>query len=262
MAEAAAKEPSMEEILSSIRRIIAEESNSENEDQTVTEMEMEPEPVVPDMPVETTSAENGDELQSAADIATTETEVEELEVKPAPSVMESGNNDENPTGSQAAETARSLAAIAEDIKSDNTPVAVANSLASIAASIDPPEAATKSEPDNPAPPAAPEAEVSSQTEQQEPVEIEEVASVTDPVPTNQDNAPDEAEAFRGALMSPSADGAVSDSFDRLKRSAEDDLDAKTEAILRPMLREWLDENLPTLVEKLVRREIERVARGH
>ncbi len=31
-------------------------------------------------------------------------------------------------------------------------------------------------------------------------------------------------------------------------------------LLRPMLREWLDANLPGLVERLVRREIERIAR--
>ena len=72
---------------------------------------------------------------------------------------------------------------------------------------------------------------------------------------------EEVEAFRGALVSPSVDDAVAGSFDRLKRSVGDDLDAKTEAILRPMLREWLDENLPTMVERLVREEIERVARG-
>ena len=32
-------------------------------------------------------------------------------------------------------------------------------------------------------------------------------------------------------------------------------------MLRPMLKDWLDDNLPTLVERLVREEIERVARG-
>jgi len=32
-------------------------------------------------------------------------------------------------------------------------------------------------------------------------------------------------------------------------------------MLRPMLQHWLDNNLPTLVERLVRQEIERVARG-
>ena len=32
-------------------------------------------------------------------------------------------------------------------------------------------------------------------------------------------------------------------------------------LLRPMLKDWLDDNLPSLVERLVRAEIERVARG-
>jgi len=32
-------------------------------------------------------------------------------------------------------------------------------------------------------------------------------------------------------------------------------------LLRPMLQDWLDNNLPTLVERLVREEIERVVRG-
>jgi hypothetical protein len=33
-------------------------------------------------------------------------------------------------------------------------------------------------------------------------------------------------------------------------------------MLRPMLTQWLDDNLPTLVERLVREEIERVSRGN
>jgi hypothetical protein len=32
-------------------------------------------------------------------------------------------------------------------------------------------------------------------------------------------------------------------------------------MMRPMLKDWLDENLPGLVERIVRAEIERVARG-
>jgi len=35
----------------------------------------------------------------------------------------------------------------------------------------------------------------------------------------------------------------------------------TREMLRPMLKEWLDDNLPNVVERLVRAEIERVARG-
>ena len=34
----------------------------------------------------------------------------------------------------------------------------------------------------------------------------------------------------------------------------------TREILRPMIKSWLDEHLPSLVERLVRAEIQRVAR--
>ena len=32
-------------------------------------------------------------------------------------------------------------------------------------------------------------------------------------------------------------------------------------MMRPMLKNWLDDNLPGLVERIVKTEIERVARG-
>jgi cell pole-organizing protein PopZ len=44
-------------------------------------------------------------------------------------------------------------------------------------------------------------------------------------------------------------------------SESDILDKCVQEMLRPMLREWLDENLPSLVERLVRAEIERLARA-
>ena len=39
------------------------------------------------------------------------------------------------------------------------------------------------------------------------------------------------------------------------------IDDITKELLHPMLRSWLDENLPGMVERLIREEIERVARG-
>ncbi|KKX25398.1 DUF2497 domain-containing protein [Rhizobium sp. LC145] len=47
-------------------------------------------------------------------------------------------------------------------------------------------------------------------------------------------------------------------FDGIERRS---LEEMASEMLRPMLQEWLDDNLPTLVERLVREEIERVARG-
>ena len=41
---------------------------------------------------------------------------------------------------------------------------------------------------------------------------------------------------------------------------ERQLQDMAQELLRPMLKQWLDSNLPPLVERLVREEIERVAR--
>jgi len=53
-------------------------------------------------------------------------------------------------------------------------------------------------------------------------------------------------------------GELAEVFDGLERRSVEDM---AQEMLRPMLQEWLDDNLPTLVERLVREEIERVARG-
>jgi cell pole-organizing protein PopZ len=53
-------------------------------------------------------------------------------------------------------------------------------------------------------------------------------------------------------------GELADVFDGLERRSVEEM---AQEMLRPMLQEWLDDNLPTLVERLVREEIERVARG-
>jgi cell pole-organizing protein PopZ len=53
-------------------------------------------------------------------------------------------------------------------------------------------------------------------------------------------------------------GELSEAFAARSKKTFDEM---AEQMLRPMLQEWLDNNLPLLVEKLVREEIERVARG-
>lgn len=74
-----------------------------------------------------------------------------------------------------------------------------------------------------------------------------------------------AEAAPEALLSAAPGEQVARSFGELAAAIDGSqrrsLDEMAEEMLRPMLREWLDDNLPTLVERLVREEIERVARG-
>ena len=53
-------------------------------------------------------------------------------------------------------------------------------------------------------------------------------------------------------------GELNDAYAARSRKSFDEI---AEEMLRPMLQDWLDNNLPTLVERLVREEIERVARG-
>ena len=68
-----------------------------------------------------------------------------------------------------------------------------------------------------------------------------------------------------AIVSPDVGARVAQSFGALAEALDAgprrSFDEIAEEMLRPMLQEWLDDNLPTLVERLVREEIERVARG-
>jgi cell pole-organizing protein PopZ len=67
------------------------------------------------------------------------------------------------------------------------------------------------------------------------------------------------------LLSAEADLAITASFQSLTASlatpSAERLDEIARETLRPMLKAWLDENLPSLVERLVKAEIERLARG-
>jgi cell pole-organizing protein PopZ len=78
-------------------------------------------------------------------------------------------------------------------------------------------------------------------------------------------AVDAPEFGEDALLSAEANEAVALSFGALSanldvRSAEL-ADSMVRDMLRPMVKQWLDDNLPTMVERLVRDEIQRIARG-
>jgi len=68
-----------------------------------------------------------------------------------------------------------------------------------------------------------------------------------------------------AIMSSSTAAAVDSAFNALAQTVlvqnAKTLEDLVKEMLRPMLQHWLDNNLPTMVERLVRQEIERVARG-
>jgi uncharacterized protein len=68
-----------------------------------------------------------------------------------------------------------------------------------------------------------------------------------------------------SLVSPTTSEAVDTAFNSLAHTVllqnARTLEDLVRDMLRPMLKSWLDENLPNVVERLVRAEIERVSRG-
>ncbi|MCB1539273.1 MAG: DUF2497 domain-containing protein [Rhodoblastus sp.] len=67
------------------------------------------------------------------------------------------------------------------------------------------------------------------------------------------------------MLSTEANASVASAFQALSASVQmasaEAIDRHVRDMLRPMLKQWLDDNLPVMVERLVRAEIERVARG-
>jgi hypothetical protein len=83
-------------------------------------------------------------------------------------------------------------------------------------------------------------------------------------PPRRSRQPDKTPA--SDLLSPEAQATASAAFGALASTmlshsgGARTLEQIVEDLLRPLLKAWLDENLPPLVEKMVREEIERVAR--
>jgi cell pole-organizing protein PopZ len=102
-------------------------------------------------------------------------------------------------------------------------------------------------------------------EGQSDVFLREEAEPAPPPPRTEESVQSGREPSQSPLMSSSTSAAVDAAFNKLARTvltqnARTLEDLVTE-MMRPMLKAWLDDNLPGLVERVVRAEIERVSRG-
>jgi cell pole-organizing protein PopZ len=74
-----------------------------------------------------------------------------------------------------------------------------------------------------------------------------------------------APSIEDSLLSADANQAVHSAFSNLAGTILSNnartLEDLVKELLRPMLKTWLDENLPPMVERMVRQEIERISRG-
>lgn len=195
-----AQEPSMEEILASIRRIIADDQNAKAEGA--------------DQAHSAPSPENDDVL----DLAEVAQPVRKPTAFPEPEIAfrEAPRDDDGQIDFDA---------ISFDDEPEPEP-------------LPPVRAAPPPEPPRPAP--------------------QPVSRQPEPQPT-QLSTPQER------LTSAVTDASVAQAFHMLSSTVMSGnartLEDLVQDMLRPMLKGWLDENLPTMVERLVRAEIERVARG-
>ncbi len=217
MAQAAkAQEPSMEEILASIRRIIADDDNAKPK---ASDGARAPAPAMPAAASNVSVKPATPESPKPTAVPGPEEDVldltEAMEV-PAPNVV----------GFQTIDANQDL--VFEDASAEETPAAEAES-------------------------PAPEPEFEPEPE---------------PPPDTVELARREFEHRTGGdrtLLAPTTTAAIDSAFNALAHTVlvqnSRTLDDLVREMLRPMLKAWLDDNLPNMVERLVRAEIDRVSRG-
>jgi cell pole-organizing protein PopZ len=260
-ASSAQREPSMEEILASIRRIIEDSDGGRKQPGEATE---------PATAIET----DGDEATTGA--AAPEVEVFRAELR-------AGNADPEPTrpvslaevqaqlaSGQPAPAPREAVAFVDSIPA--RPVTLAEVSARVAAEQSAGSAATPEvaeaaaggqEADRAAAQETTAAQAAFDAPDDDPrIDIDDDDLLQDE-PTQESAA--ETALLRPALVSEHTSRQVAAAFGELSEAfasrGKKSFDEMAEEMMRPMLQDWLDNNLPTLVERLVREEIERVARG-
>jgi len=275
-ASSAQREPSMEEILASIRRIIEDSDNGRKQPGEAEELRQDLEPSPGEAPAGDVDAFRA-ELHAAPEVRKPVVLAEVQAPSPEPARMEAQTRaDPAPV-----KPSMTLAEVSARIAAEPAPAATAG--APMVSPAGAPQTSTTSDaivadwrreiaavgeqakaiPDRSIrkPAAQPEAPASEpEAAFERPSSSGAPAAIAEARP-----ATNEAPAVRAAILSEhtgrqvaAAFGELSDAFASRSKKTFDEM---AEEMLRPMLQDWLDNNLPTLVERLVREEIERVARG-
>ena len=213
MTDQTAQEPTMEEILASIRRIISEDdAPAETAEAAPAQTEADPEPEPAEAEAESVSPALMDETPSTEEPAASEEDVLELtDTYEKPSSESIGDLDVSPA--------------ADDV--DPFPVEAVS------------ESVFAAEPEHPA----------------DTTSIDAAPKGYDPL-VGDSAAASAASAFAGLASSLRKPEPMETST-----PSGPTLDELARALLRPMLKEWLDANLPGIVEAQVRKEVERIARS-
>ena len=230
--EARIREPSMEEILASIRRIIADE-DAYASTHASTKVE-----------------KAGAELESNPEA--------ELEAKSTPPTEERWER----SHSTPPATARWREYESLSVSEEPTDSAAKSSTLDFTDSVASP-AAKSSEPDPISEPIEPKAAAAPRSHFADRASDAEFEQGGDRMPMP--SLTGAALGGRDPLLSEETTAAVDSAFNALAQTVlvqnARTLEDLVREMLRPLLKSWLDDNLPSLVERLVRAEIERVSRG-
>ena len=220
---AKAQEPSMEEILASIRRIIADDDASKSALRAPESPQAQAQPVPPVPPPPPAYS-----------------------APPPPPVVVPRPNFESESRSTAEPPSAVDRSPMEDESTD-----ILDLTESMAAPMPQPPAVNPSAMPQPAPQFR-------TIDGSSDVGFDEVSEKPAPVASYGDDE-------RGRLISSETSAAVDSAFNVLAQTVlvknARTLEDLVREMLRPMLKTWLDDNLPGMVERLVRAEIERVSRG-
>ncbi|MEO0466587.1 MAG: DUF2497 domain-containing protein [Pseudomonadota bacterium] len=243
MADQAHKEPTMEEILASIRKIISEDDAvPPSAPEPELEVQPEPEPVAV-ASVEEIALPDDDDMFEEFDLsdldledtpvqADTEPEAEDVLTADAVDAMDDLISDESTMDELTAEFAGAAVADPLDLVEDE--LIVEDDDIDFETYDTEPVAFPASEPE-------PEFESVTPTETV-PAEEEPMQALT-------------AEATDNA-----AAGALAKLVAKLDMGSENTLEGMVRELLKPMIKEWLDENLPAIVEDKVELEVQRISR--
>ncbi|CCV07428.1 conserved hypothetical protein [Mesorhizobium metallidurans STM 2683] len=294
------REPSMEEILASIRRIIEDSDTGRKQPGEADDLLQD----LASVPLSASAAGMAPSEARGAQPAVGKTQPEVAEAAPEVDAFRAelrpGLDARRPATRAEIQAAPVIARVEPPVRSDPAPVKAPVTLAQMSARVTA-EPAPATRPDAPAAAtvaetavvadwrreiaavgetaaktdkaAAPDKSELRRTPDAGPkVEVFEDAAAAEPAfediqPQSVSAPPAAVEALtsRPAILSEhtgrqvaAAFGELSDAFANRSKKTFDEM---AEEMLRPMLQDWLDNNLPTLVERLVREEIERVARG-
>jgi cell pole-organizing protein PopZ len=268
-ASSAQREPSMEEILASIRRIIEDSDSGRKQPEDAVEItqDIEPEAASPAADVDAFRAEFHTEPQAPQPLALADVQASLSRIENPLEQSRASTVPERPAHITLAAVGTQLAAertTAADVVSEGQTASGADRREELAEGIEQTGASALAERkwNHSSDGAMPSQQTVSAASGQSGViaNMSSAAREAEPVRPAAD-----VSASRLAIVSEQTSRQVAAAFGELSEAfasrSKKTFDDKAEEMLKPMLQDWLDNNLPTLVERLVREEIERVARG-